>query len=467
MAAYREVSKQTDRVLLIEGDSFGTTCAKVGCMPSKMLIAAADAAHAGQHAKVFGVKYGKPEIDGKAVMRRLRKLRDRYVEGVRDAVADWPDHHIVKARARFTGPQSLALDLLDGSGQHEVAVGRTIIATGGSPVLPGPFRDISEDIVTSEAVFDWKDLPKSVLIFGAGVIGIELGQALHRLGVKTVLLGKGNSIAQLTDPRVRDAALDVFTGDMEFHPDHEIETLKKTKAGVRAVWTAPTGDGARTFEKVIVAVGRAPNVSDLGLDTTRIDLDDRGVPVFDPRTGRCGESEIYIAGDASNHVPLLHIAALQGKIAGPNAADHPDVHRGELPAGLSVTFTDPQIAISGKSFRDLTEDGVEFASGEIDWSDQGRATVMAVNRGLTRVYGDRTTGRLVGAEMIGPSAEHLAHLLSWAIDSGQTVAQILERPFYHPVVEEGLRTALRQLAYAMGVHKQAPVPRCQDCGPGA
>ena len=137
------------------------------------------------------------------------------------------------------------------------------------------------------------------------------------------------------------------------------------------------------------------------------------MPEFDPTTGQCGDSNIYIAGDANGHIPLLHTAARQGKTGGSNAGRHPKTQASAEYAGLSVTFCDPQIAVAGQGFKALSDAGVDFATGEIDWSDQGRATVMLINQGLTRVYGDIATGRFLGAEMIGPSAEHLAHLLAW------------------------------------------------------
>lgn len=466
MAAYREVAKQTDSVLLIEGNAYGTTCARVGCMPSKMLIAAADAAHAGQHAEGFGVHFAQPDIDGRAVMKRLKSLRDRYVNGVKDSVKSWPEDHRTMARARFAGPQNLALEPLDGSGEYSVSPATTIIATGASAVLPDLFAHAGSDVITSDDVFEWNDLPSSVLVFGAGVIGLEIGQALHRLGVRVVLLGKDRSLAQITDPEVLDTALKLFQEDLEFHADHELDTLEKTDKGVHAVWSSSRGGGDEVFEKVLVSVGRRPNVAGLDLENAGIELDDDGVPVFDPVTGRCGESTVYIAGDASNHIPLLHVAAHQGKVAGPNAAQHPDTRQVRMPAGLSVTFCDPQIATAGRGYAALKEDGVAFECGEIDWSDQGRATVMRVNRGLARLYGETGTGKLLGAEMVGPSAEHLSHLLAWSIDAGHTVMDVLDRPYYHPCLEEGLRTALRNLAYALGERKEAPIPRCLDCGPG-
>ena len=425
MGAYREAVKVTDNVLLIEGNAYGTTCASVGCMPSKMLIAAAHAAHAGKHAEGFGIHYDAPRIDGKAVMARLHSLRDRYVSLVSESVEEWPKRHRIMAKARFEGPNNLTLDPLDGSEAQKVEANQIVIATGSAPVLPDNFAKAGENVITSDAVFEWEDLPKSALVFGAGVIGLELGQALHQLGVRVVLLGKNNSIAQLSDPKVRAAALSIMGEAMPFHSDHELEVLENTDNGVHAVWSSDQGGGDEVFEKVIVAIGRAPNLSALCLDTTDIELTERGVPVFDPATGRCGDSNIYIAGDANAHVPLLHTASRQGKTGGSNAGRHPDTKASAEYAGLSVTFCDPQIATVGQSFKALSDAGIEFASGEIDWSDQGRATVMLINQGTTRIYGDMTTGRLLGAEMIGPAAEHMAHLLAWAIESDAEVSELL------------------------------------------
>lgn len=312
MGAYRNAVKQTNSVLLIEGDSYGTTCASVGCMPSKMLIAAANAAHAGQHAEGFGIHFDAPRIDGPAVMKRLKSLRDHYVNSVKDSVQDWPADHRVMARAKFTGPDTLHLTPTDGSDPYTVTAKRIVIATGASAIVPGAL-DTGAHTITSDAVFDWTDLPKSVLVFGAGVIGLELGQALHRLGVRTVLLGKDNDIAQLSDPDVRKTALSLISDVMPFHPDHTLDSLTETSQGVRAVWSSAQGGGDEMFEKVLVAVGRAPDVSGLQLDTTGLALLENGVPKFDKTTGQCGDSTIYIAGDANAYQPLLHTAAREGK----------------------------------------------------------------------------------------------------------------------------------------------------------
>ena len=149
-------------------------------------------------------------------------------------------------------------------------------------------------------------------------------------------------------------------------------------------------------------------------------------------------------GDANNDVPILHEAADEGKIAGENAARFPNAIKGKRRAPLAVLFSDPQIAIIGQRFAELKPGS--FVVGVVSFENQGRSRVMLKNRGLLHVYAEIKTGRLLGAEMFGPDAEHIGHLLAWVLQLGLTVEEILALPFYHPVVEEGLRTALRDAA---------------------
>ncbi len=179
----------------------------------------------------------------------------------------------------------------------------------------------------------------------------------------------------------------------------------------------------------------------LGLEHTSLERDARGIPVFDRHTMQCGHHPIFIAGDANDDLPLLHEAADEGRIAGHNAGRFPHVTAGLRRTPLGIVFSDPQLAIAGTRHADL-EPG-RFVTGAVSFEDQGRSRIMLRNRGLLHVYADVMTGHILGAEMIGPDAEHLGHLLAWAIQAKMTLTQALEMPFYHPVVEEGLRTALR------------------------
>lgn len=463
MAAYREVVKRTDRVALIDGGPLGTTCARVGCMPSKLLIAAADAAHEARHIDRFGLRAGAVEVDGAAVMARVRNERDRFVGFVRDAVDEFPDAHLIRQNARFIDDTTLELD--DGSRLTARAV---IVASGSRPNVPPPLNVAGDRLIVSDDVFDWKDLPRSVAVFGAGVIGLELGQALHRLDVRVHLFGRGGTVGPLSDPDLIAYGRKTFAGEFAAHFDAETE-VDRDGDEIVVRWSEDGDSGEERFDYLLAATGRRPNLDRIGLENTSLVLDERGSPDHDPLSMRAivkgdGLSSIFVTGDLTAP-PLLHEAADEGRIAGENAARYPQVYRRSRRTGLGVVFSDPQIAIAGRSHRDLIEAGVRFAHGEVCFEDQGRARVIGKDVGLLRVYGERDTGLLLGAEMIGPAAEHLGHLLAWTIESKLTVGEILQRPFYHPVLEEGLRSALRDLNAALSFGPNPPL-RCIDCGPG-
>lgn len=181
---------------------------------------------------------------------------------------------------------------------------------------------------------------------------------------------------------------------------------------------------------------------------------------------QCGDSHVFLAGDVNGDIPLLHEAADQGRIAGENACRFPDVRAGLRRTPLSIVFTDPNIASVGRSFRSLKSSGTDFAIGAVDFGDQGRSRVILKNRGVLRVYAEHGTGLLLGAEMVGPRMEHVAHLLAWAHQKRMTIPEMLDMPFYHPVIEEGVRTALRDANAKLHLGP-AMDARSLDCGPGA
>ena len=462
LTAYRAARAGGKRAVLIESGPYGTTCARVGCMPSKLLIAAADAAHALAAAPAFGVHPGQVRIDGKAVMARVRGERDRFVGFVLEGMEHIPEEDKLRGHARFTGPRELQLD------EHTlVQAERIVIATGSSPIVPEEWRQAGERVITSDAVFGWTDLPQSVAVVGTGVIGLELGQALHRLGVRVALYARGGSVAQLGDPQVLAEAARVLGAELDIRFQTQVAAVERD--GEQLVLTSRDGAGKESRERydyVLAAIGRSPNVQALNLDLAQITLDRRGIPLYDRRTMQCGASAIFIAGDADDELPLLGEAADQGKIAGANAASFPAVQPGLRRTPLTVAFCEPQIATMGAGYKDLcASHGGRFAVGAVSFTNQGRSRVMLQNHGLLRVYGEFGSGRFLGAEMIGPRAEHIGHLLSWAVQARLTVQAMLDMPFYHPVVEEGVRTALRELAQQLAEAPPAPQP-CPDCTPG-
>ena len=460
MSAYREASKYTDRIALIDGGELGTTCARVGCMPSKLLIAAADAKHHADHTGQFGIIPGEATIDSRAVMARLRAERDRFVGFVLDAVESFDTGEIIREHGKFVDDHTLEL-----TSGRKITARNIIIATGSRPNIPPPFEAAGDRLIVNDDVFEWDALPKSVSVFGAGVIGLELGQALNRLGVKVRLFGRDNLVGPLSDPAIRAYAAKTFAAEFPAHW-HADAQISRDGDEVVVNWKDENGDGEERFDYLLAATGRRANVDAIGLENTTLERDARGVPIYDPLSLRAGDSHIFIAGDATIDLPLLHEAADEGRLAGENAARFPNAYRRARRTGIGIVFSDPQIAMAGESYASLTNKGVPFETGKVSFEDQGRARVMGVNKGLLHVYGEAETGRLLGAELIGPQAEHLAHLLAWSIAGNITVADALERPFYHPVIEEGLRSALRDLNNKLGFGPNPPL-RCIDCGPGA
>lgn len=438
LAAYRAAKAAGKRAVIIEGGEYGTTCARVGCMPSKLLIAAAEAAHEARHTAPFGVHVDGPiRIDGREVMARVRGERDRFVGFVVRGVENIPAEDKLRGYARFT--DNTVLQVGDDT---VVRASRVVIATGSSPVVPAPFRVFGDRLIVNDDVFAWEDLPRRVAVFGPGVIGIELGQALSRLGVHVRVFGVRGGVGPLTDPAIRDYAAQAFRQEFYLDPDANVTEMRRE--GDEAVIGFVDRDGqavTERFDYVLAATGRQPNVRSLGLENTGLALDARGVPLFDPLTLQCGAAPIFIAGDANDILPLLHEAADEGKAAGENAASWPQVKPVPRRAPIGVVFSDPQLAMVGLRHADLPADS--FVTGEVSFEDQGRSRVMLKNRGLMHVYADRASGRFLGAEWMGPRAENIAHLLAWAWQQNLTVEQMLAMPFYHPVVEEGVRTALR------------------------
>ncbi|WP_373795691.1 dihydrolipoyl dehydrogenase [Neisseria dentiae] len=467
MGAFRNARFHTDNVYLIEGHAFGTTCARVGCMPSKLLIAAAEARHHALHTDPFGIHLDKNSItvNGAEVMNRVKSERDRFVGFVVSDVEEWPADKRIMGNARFIDEHTVQID-----DHTQIKADRIVIATGSRPVIQPQWEALGDKLIINDDVFSWDTLPESVAVFGPGVIGLELGQALHRLGVKTEIFGVGGSLGGITDPVVLAEAKAIFSEELPLHLDVDPEKteVKLNQEGkVEVHWVCGGERGVYTADYLLAAIGRRPNVDKIGLENLNIELDERGVPKAHPLTMQTSIPHIFIAGDASNQLPLLHEASDQGKIAGDNAGLYPNIANGLRRSPLGVVFTNPQIAIVGLRYARVLERYKNpecVVIGEVSFRNQGRSRVMLVNKGHMRVYAEQGTGLFIGAEIVGPAAEHLAHLLAWAHQQKMTVPQMLDMPFYHPVIEEGLRTALRDVNSKLKlgeVHTE-----CAEC-PGA
>ena len=441
LTAYREVTSRGGVPVLIEGGPYGTMCARVGCMPSKLLIAASAVAHTVATAGMFGVNpAGGLTVDGQAVMARVRRERDQFAGSMVAITEQIPAKQRLRGHARFIGPTILQVD------DHTSIEARAIvIATGSKPVMPAPFDAIRDYVMVSDDIFDLQELPYSMAVVGTGLIALELGQAMQRLGVRVAFFSPFNELGPFSDPEVKAEVRRDFSSELDIRLRVELLSAEHTAHGVCLRWQDANGESRdETFATVLVAAGRRPNVAGLNLQASGLALDDAGLPHVDFATAQCGAAPIFFAGDVGGIRPLLHEAVDDGSIVAENAMLWPAVTQHKRRTALAIGFTDPQMAIVGTRYDQLPAG--RHAIGQVSFKDQSRARMIGRNRGLLRIYAEAPGGRLLGAEMFGPEVEHLAHLLAWAVEMEMTVTTVLSMPFYHPTLEEGLRGALRNLA---------------------
>jgi len=446
LAALREVRKRTQNFVIINDGPWGTTCARVGCMPSKALIEAANAFYHRNAFMEFGIQGADSlALDIPAVLRRVRRLRDNFVGSTVKTTEDLGGRAI-SGHVRLLGP-----DKLDVNGQ-KLRARNIIIATGSSPIVPKPWSKLGKQIFTTDTLFEQENLPARMAVLGMGPIGIEMAQALSRLGIDVVGFGRSQTIAGLTDPKVNAVAVDLLRREFSLNLGEKAElTAVSDGLQVRA------GNSEVVVDGVLAALGRHPNISNLGLETLGVPLDDHGMPPINPSTMQVADLRVFMVGDANNQAAILHEAADEGHIAGINATSSvPTCFTRRIPLG--IVFADPSITAVGRRYQEL--DSTRMLIGEVAFDHQGRARLGQYNKGILRLYAEAESGRLLGAEMCAPAGEHMAHLLALAIDRSLTVRELLRMPFYHPVLEEGLRTALRTLAAQLPAGSESDLASC-------
>ena len=443
--AFGQAKRRTDSCVLIDGGELGTTCARVGCMPSKALIQVAEDFHRRALFKREGIEVGDGmRISAPGVMEHVQGLRDIFVDRVMSSTTDDMDEEFINANARFLEPGLLAV------GERRIRARRVVIATGTSPIVPPAWRAFGDRVLTTDEIFELETLPQSMAVIGLGVIGLELGQALCRLGVEVTGIDQLETIGNIDDPEVGSLAVELIGNEMPLWLGQPaaIEEAGDGRLKVTA------GENSVIVEKVLVAIGRRPNLAALDPEKAGIVLNESGVPDYNPNTMQIGDLPVFIAGDVNLDRQLLHEAADEGRIAGINAAsDTPVSFRRKTP--LVITFSDPNIVMVGARYRELDLDNTLI--GSVSLGMIGRALIMGRNKGMLRLYAGKADGRLLGASILAPHGEHLGHLLNWCMEQRLTIPQMLRMPFYHPVLEEAIQPILRELVGKSDWH-DSPYP---------
>ena len=443
LAAVSQVRQANKSFVLINGGELGTTCARVGCMPSKALIQVGHDLHRRQLFDREGIEGGEGlSANLPDILEHVRDLRDILVDRVLGNSTDQMEEEFLDGYARFVEPGRLQV------GDEVIQAENIIIASGTRPVVPPAWVDFGDRILTSDTLFEQEDLPEAVAVIGLGIIGLELGQALAQLGISVTGIDQQETIAGLSDPSARQSGIEVMSRAFPLWLGHAAE-LQDEAGRIRV----SAGEQSVVVDKVLAAMGRRSNLDWLSVENAGVELDDQGMPVIDPTTMRCGDSRVFIAGDIIGSEQVLHEAAAEGRIAGYNAArDESIAFVRKTP--LAITFSSPNICTVGTPYDALDPDQIE--TGEMRLGPVGRALLMGTNRGIIRLYAEKNSGVLLGATVIAERGEHLAHLLAWCIGEQMTVLQLLRKPFYHPTMEEAVQGALKDLLQKLDLPTKPP-----------
>lgn len=447
MNAYSTLRKAGVRAVIIDQGPLGTTCARVGCMPSKAVLLAGkrwDALRsllpAAERARALDL-LPAGSTTPQQLWEQALATRDQLVEGNIRQLNELAGDALLSGQARFTGPQTLLLDI-----GTTVQAKAFVIATGSEAVRPPELQAaLGDRLITTDELFFLEELPRSLAIVGLGPIGLEMGVALSRLGSQVVGSNRSRRVGLMEDPEVNNAALEYFGKlfPMAFEAPVQVQRHSDGHIDFQA------GHVQAQVDWVLAATGRVPRVQALELAQAGAHFDDKGHLRWDPVTQQVLGVPMFLAGDAGSDRPLMHEAAVGGVVAAQRALQHLGLEKGQpvrrRSAPLSIVFSDPDLAVVGKRFKALPSDVVVATTRG---SGNGRSKIMQAPHHVLRLYADGSSRKLLGASIFCAGGEHLAHQLAWAVQRGETSESLRDLPYYHPTVEEMIDNALKELRKA-------------------
>lgn len=432
-------------VTVIEASEVGGTCLNWGCIPTKTLIASADALHKTRNAEDFGLELnGTVSPNIQKIMERKRKVVDTQVKGIRGLFKSW-GIKLIEGRGVIINSKKINVTLRDGS-TEEVETDKIIIATGSSPAQIPVFPFDGTRILSSDHAINLDTIPKSLLIVGAGVIGCEFAFIYKEFG------------SEITMVEMMPRA--VSTEDEEISALLEREIKKKkikliTNTGVQKVdvkedgVTATLSDGKTIeAEKVLVSIGRSVNSKNIGLENIGVNTGKRGEIIVDAKMQTNVEG-VYAIGDVIGGIMLAHLASKQGLIAAENATGgDAKINYDVIPAAI---FTSPEIASVGLREHQVKEKNIKYKVGRFQFRALGKAHAMGEISGMFKIISEEGTDKILGAHIIGPHASDLIHEVAVAMDGGLTVNDIAHTIHAHPTLAEGVMEAMEDV-HDMAVH---------------
>jgi dihydrolipoamide dehydrogenase len=428
-------------VTLVEMDAYGGTCLNRGCIPSKAMISATDVAHRAGEAEEMGV-FADPAVDLQGMVDWKDKLVGKLTKGV-ESLAERAGANLIEGRAEFAGPnRARIVQDAEGQGAESIEFENAIIATGSRPIeIPG-FEFDGEHILASEHALSLSSVPESLVVVGAGYIGMELATVYQKLGCDVTV------VEQLPDamPPYEDDVTEVVVNRAEelgidFHFGYAAREYEEAGDGLTVRAEDQDGELAEFgAEKCLVAVGRRPVTNTLNLGETDVATDDTGFIETDGQA-RTGEDHIFAVGDVAGEPMLAHKAFTEGEVAAEVIAGEPSAL--DYQAIPAAVFTDPEIGTVGMTEAEAEEAGFDPVVGQMPLRASGRALSLNETDGFVRVVADGDRGFLLGAQIVGPEASELVAELALAIELGATLEDVAATIHVHPTLSEAVHEAVK------------------------
>ncbi|MBD5634049.1 MAG: dihydrolipoyl dehydrogenase [Candidatus Eremiobacteraeota bacterium] len=415
-------------VALVDHGPLGGLCILRGCMPSKTLIASSDLVADIRDGAELGVTTGPPKID-------LAHIFDRK----RDVIAGFADYRIegIKSFPLYEGLASFESEhVLRVGSDVRLEAANFVIATGSvvaPPAIPGL---IEAGYLDSDAVLESAKVPKSLVVLGGGYVGSELGQFLARMGVETTFLIRAKHLLSSEDKDVGDAVtfyfraegIDVRTGVSLSHVE--------VRDGKKVVHYTQDGQSRSiAADEIFYALGRVPNIA--GLELERAGIVCHAITGIDVGPDmRTSSRHIFAVGDVTGYYPLVHVAIYQGEVAARNAILATAEEADYTLQRTHTIFTDPQIAVVGRTEKELQAAGIPYLAGSYLFSEHGKAIAINKTKGFVKMLASPDDGRILGAAVVGPEASDLIHEVIVAMFYNGTVAEFAKIPHLHPTLAE-------------------------------
>ena len=436
-AAFRAADLGLDTVLVERFDSLGGVCLNVGCIPSKALLHAAAVIDEAAHAKDYGIDFGKPKIGLDALRTYKDKVVGQLTKGL-SGMAKQRKVRVVTGSGRFVSAHELEV-AGEGGKPTLVKFDQCIIAAGSQPVkLPGfPWDD--PRVMDSTDALELEEVPGKLLVVGGGIIGLEMATVYRALGCDVTVVELSDQLMPGADADlVRPLAARLKQQGVAVHLKTKVVEAKAQKNGISCTFEGASEPEAKRYDRVLVAVGRAPNGAKLEAEKAGVRVGERGfIPV--DRQMRTSAPHVFAIGDVVGNPMLAHKATHEGKLAAEVAAGE----KREWVARVvpSVAYTDPEIAWVGVTETEAKASGLAVGTGKFPWAASGRAIGLGRTEGFTKLVFDEATHRVIGGGIVGPHAGELIAEVALAIEMGAESSDIGHTIHPHPTLSESVAMA--------------------------